>query len=225
MIPQLGRCRERGERIVPSYLATLYRPREVWYDFVLACNGIRVAYRPMDKPDGLTRLAQALKAAGYADGPLAVSEIGVKPEHALHHSYPSIYTLADVKDSPVENEVTATTQAVNVVQMTDASFEALKAIVYDPDIWTKLGGRTRGFLRENGLVVIVDNRAFVSHSGLSSMDAHGSLQTDPRVEYAPFLRLLPMDESAWAKQVHHKTRGKLAKLGLTVIKDGKVSAT
>lgn len=76
----------------PVYQATLLRPREVWRDFELTCNGITVSYRP-GWENGLAILCQALRNAGLPDGSMKIAELA---RSGLRQELESIYHISEL---------------------------------------------------------------------------------------------------------------------------------
>ncbi len=93
----------------PAYMADLYRPREVWQDAWVRCSGIKIEFR-IGWENGIAMLCRMLQRAGYPDGDMLLTEVGVKnsPE-GIRQYFESIYKQAQqsIHDTPVPSLISA----------------------------------------------------------------------------------------------------------------------
>ena len=218
-----------------KYEVTLFRPREVWMDFVLSCRGITVSYRA---EYGMAILAKQLLER-FGDGDLQVTEIGVKPQYAKRHYYT---TLLDLASSPTREKVVE--KVVDESHITSTQQSALDLCPISVDEWdNKVHGRTsralfdRGWVfAKNDMVYSIDKAIIEQQAAAEAAKKAASLLEwgqanlqlmKETVSSSQFeaMQLCPCDVSHWKDKVHGKCRKSIIGRVWAVIRDDRVALT
>lgn len=140
----------------PTYMATYFRPREVWYSAWIKCDDIKIEY-DFGFEYGPPMITRVLKMLGKPDGDFVVQEVGVKAPYALRHYYDSMYKMSEY---PLERPL-----AVSV-----KLYEALCALQADDQAWTALDCKYA--LMGRDYVVGDEHHAVISPEGEAAIAAY-----------------------------------------------------